>query len=286
MLPENYLPEHVYFDTHQYAIVDRILFNQLPEAFPAIELVTPLTASQAHLYPWLIPLREIGGSQWRHLISDIQLASDPAKMPPVCLFLKSELSPEEIKNSLLSMLIIMDEYKRRHILRFYDPRVLFHLHWMLNSWDFRSKFNTREIPYWTFWLEGRWHTLAYEKNPLFDASTATASFNQIQRIGLINQVLARLPLILDIEIRRETSRRIDKLLEQCPLVTEADKIAFSTQGLIYGDDFWNTEKMSALLKECTDKPGYYARLATCWSEATWQEVLNKNNQHTLRSRYL
>lgn len=286
MLPENYLPEHVYFDTHQYAIVDRILFNQLPEAFPAIELVTPLTASQAHLYPWLIPLREIGGSQWRHLISDIQLASDPEKMPVICLLLKSELSPDAMKNSLVSMLIMMDEYKQRHILRFYDPRVLFHLHWMLSAWDFRSKFNTREIPCWTFWLEGRWHTLAYEKNPLFDASTATASFNQIQRIGLINQVLTELPLISDIITRRETSRRIDNLLEQCPLVTEADKIAFATQGLIYGDGFWKTDKMTALLKESVNEPGYYARLTSGWKEADWQEMQNKDNQRTWRSRYL
>lgn len=286
MLPENYLPEHIDFDTHQYAVVDRVLFNQLPESFPAIELVTPLTAPQAHLYPWLIPLREIGGSQWRNLIGDIQLARDPAKMPVICLLLKSELSPDVMKNSLLSMLIMMDEYKRRHILRFYDPRVLFHLHWMLSSWDFRSRFNTREIPYWTFWLEGRWHTLAYEQKSLFDASTATTSFNQIQRIGLINKVLAELPLISDIITRIETSRRIDNLLKQCPLVTEADKIAFVTQGLIYGNEFWKTDKMTALLNESVNEPGYYARLTSGWNEADWQEILNKDNQRTWRSRYL
>lgn len=286
MFPDNYLPEHVDLDTHQYAVIDRVLFNELPESFPAIELVTPLTAPQSHLYPWLIPLREMSGSQWRKLIGDIQLASDPVKMPVICLLLKSELSPDAMKNSLLSMLIMMDEYKQRHILRFYDPRVLFHLHWMLSPWDFRSRFNTREIPCWTFWLEGRWHTLAYEQKSLFDASTAITSFNQIQRIGLINKVLAELPLISDITTRRETSQRIDNLLEQCPLFTDADKVAFATQGLIYGDEFWKTEQMTALLEKTRDVPGYYARLTSGWNETDWQVMLNKNEQRTGRGRGL
>ncbi|MDR3104215.1 MAG: DUF4123 domain-containing protein [Yokenella regensburgei] len=282
MLPENYLSEHMDFDTHQYAVVDRVLFNQLPEALPAIELVTPLTVSQTHIYPWLIPLREIGGSQWRNLLSDIRLASDPEKMPVICLLLKSELSPDAMKNSLLSMLFMMDEYKRQHILRFYDPRVLFHLHWMLRPWEFRSRFNTREIPVWTFWLEGRWHTLAFEQYPFFDASTATTPFNQIQHVGLINQVLAGLPLNPDISARQETSRRIDAILEQCPLFTDADKVAFATQGVLYGEEFWKTKKMTELLKEARSEPGYYARLTSGWSDADWQDSLNENKQQVRR----
>lgn len=285
MVSDNYLPDHIDFNMHQYAVVDRILFNQLPEAFPVIELVTPLTAPQAHLYPWLIPLREVSGSRWKILISDIQHASDPAKMPVICLLLQSELSPDAMKNSLSGMMSMMGEHNQRHILRFYDPRVLFHLHWMLRSWEFCSRFNTREIPYWTFWLEGEWHTLGYKQKSPYDTSKATTSFDRIQRIGLINQVLTKLPLIPDIIARTETSRHIDNLLEQCSLVSDVDKIAFASQGLIYESEFWKTEKMASLLKYCENEPGYYARLVSGWSKADWQQMLNKDNSLTWRGRH-
>ena len=280
MLPENYLSERVDFNTHQYALVDRILFEKLPESFPAIELVTPLTAPQAKLYPWLIPLREMSGSQWRDLISDIQLANEPDKMPMICLFLKSELPPDAIKNSLLNMMIVIDEGRQKHLLRFYDPRVLFHIHWMLSSWEFRSRFNTREIPCWTFWLEGKWHSLVFEQSLPSDTDASRFSFKQIQRIGLINKVMAELPQDIDIASRQENSRRIDSILKQCPLISEADKIALATQGIIYGSEFWKTEVITGLLNESISEPGYYARITSSWKETDWQELLYKDNQRT------
>lgn len=278
----DYLSEHAEFETHQYAIIDRVLFNQLPEAVNAIELITPLTAPQAHLYPWLIPLREVTGSQWRNLIHDIQLANDPEKMPAICLLLKSELSPDAMKNSLLNMLTVKDEYKRRHTLRFYDPRVLFHLHWMLSSWEFQNKFNMLKIPFWTFWLEGRWHTLKYERRFPLDVSSVATSFNKIKNIGLINHVLARLPLISDIEIRIKTSRYIDNFLEQCPLFYEKDKLAFARHGVIYGADFWKTDKISMLINDARNASGYYTRATSSWSEDDWSEALNEKNQRPKR----
>lgn len=280
MLPENYLSERADFHTHQYALVDRVLFEKLPDTFPAIELVTPLTAPQAKLYPWLIPLREMSGSQWRDLISDIQRANDSAEMPMICLFLKSELPPAVIKNSLLSMMIMLDDHKRRHILRFYDPRVLFHIHWMLSSWEFRSRFNTREIPCWTFWLEGKWHSLAFEQTLPFDTSISNFSFEKIQRINLINKVMAELPQGNNISARQEMSRRVDSLLKECPLQSDVDKIAFATQGAIFGGGFWNAGEIKALLNESRNEPGYYSRITSSWNDTDWQEILNKDNHCT------
>ena len=287
MKSANYLSEHADFASHQYAVIDRVLFKQLSEILPVIELVTPLTAPQAHIYPWLLPLREITGTQWKNLIRDIQFSSDPAKIPMICLLLKSEQSPEAIKNSLLNMLIAKDERQRCHILRFYDPRVLFHLHWMLSAWEFNSRFNAREISNWTFWLEGQWHTLAYNQKPVVDTTnTAAVPFEKIQRIGLINQVLAELPLMSDIVVRQENCQRIETFLMQCPLSGEIDKIAFAMHGIIYGDEFWKAGKIIALLKESQNEPGYYARLTSGWNGADWQDALREDNLRNKASRYL
>jgi len=54
----------------------------------------------------------------------------------------------------------------------------------------------------------------------------------------------------------------------------------------FGDEFWKTEKMTALLKEAGDVPGYYARATSGWNEANWQEMLDKDTQRAWGSRYL
>ncbi|MHA7848449.1 DUF4123 domain-containing protein [Serratia sp. D1N4] len=282
----DYLPEHAKFDEHQYAIIDRVLFSHLPEPLPVIELVSPLLAPQARLYPYLLPLRAISGTQWRSLMAEIQQASDPVSTPLICLLLKSTLSPSEVRNSLLDTLITEDEQRQNHVLRFYDPRVLFHLHWMLTPWEFSNRFNTREITVWTFWLEGQWHSLEYSQPAPFDRNRSKTAFAQIQRIGLINRVLAEQPLITDLAVRQQTSQRVDALLVQCPLTTLADQVAFATQGLLHGDDFWRSAKITALLAESQNSPGYYARLTSSWDDADWQEMTRKDYRQMKGSFHL
>lgn len=278
MKPVGYLTEHADLDTHQYAIIDRVLFKQLPESLPVIELVTPLLAPQAHIYPWLVPLREVGGAQWKNLMSDANAATDAATMPLMGLLLKSELSPEEIKKSLLDMLIIRDADQHNHVLRFYDPRVLFHLQWMLSGWEFFHRFNVQKIQCWTFWLEGQWQTLSYPQRPSYEAGSEQNPFTQLQRIGQINRALAELPRSPDLYSRQKMSQRIDALLQQCPLKAETDKVAFALHGVTYGEDFWKAEKMMELLKEAQGVQGYYARLTSSWREDDWKAALKRINQ--------
>lgn len=266
---------------HQYAVVDRRRVPELPDGWPLIELVSPMLAPQAHLYPWLLPLHELAADEWRMFTE--QLAQYPDRdLPPRCsLLLSSPQPPQVVRSALVSALYFQDEHRQGHILRYYDPRVLFHLHWMLTPWQLFSLLSAQDIPHWTFWLDGGWHTLAFPERIAYrPGDTEEMSLQQLQRCGLINQVLATLPHSADLPQRRQISRRIAALLEQalgCGLSAEEDRIAFARHGLKLRDEFWAMPKMAAFLAQASQNPDLYRDETNNWDDKRWLDMTQPSN---------
>ncbi|HBO0703367.1 TPA: DUF4123 domain-containing protein [Enterobacter kobei] len=272
----NYLEQPLPLANHQYAVIDRTRVPELPESWPHIELVSPMLAPQAHLYPWLLPLHELPADEWRTFVTDLSRCTDPTS-PPKCSLLLS--SPRPIKivcNLLVNALFLKDAYQKIHILRYYDPRVLFHLHWMLSPWQLFNHLPAQEIPHWTFWLEGEWHTLAFPDRVSCQPGHATEiPLAQLQRSGQINLTLEKLPRNVDMAQRQESSRKIDALLVQAMtsgLPTQEDRIAFALHGLVQPEGFWMAPKMAAFLAQSRQAPDYYRDVTSNWDEHFWQEM--------------
>jgi hypothetical protein len=132
---------------------------ELPESWPHIELVSPMLAPQAHLYPWLIAcmsfhlrVENIYGRPFTVCRSNFT-----ADCPLYC--------PVHVRLRLYVicwlMLFLRDASQRGHISALLRSASVFHLHWMLSPWQLFNQLPAQEIPYWTFWLEGEWHTLAF-----------------------------------------------------------------------------------------------------------------------------
>ncbi|MBS9444344.1 hypothetical protein [Photorhabdus heterorhabditis] len=276
----DYLTEPRAFAEHQYALIDRVVVQQLPEVLPVIEVVSPLLVSQAHLYPWLLPLHELPSDVWSRLLNEARRKTDPGSRPFFTLLLKSDLSPEAIKNVLVDALYLKEK-QQGHILSYYDPRVLFHLHWMMGPWAFSRRIASDDITHWTFWLEGNWHTLAFPEKVRYQQGETPVSLAQIQRIGLINQVLAQLPVTSDMGERQALSRRIDALfniaMTQWSLTDKQDLTAFALHGVTLGEEFHQAPKMKALLGRCQQNVGYYQRITGRWTDEQWQEMTSKIN---------
>ncbi|MCC8457435.1 DUF4123 domain-containing protein [Photorhabdus aegyptia] len=274
----HYLTEPLAFTEHQYALIDRVVVPQLPEVLPVIEVVSPLLAPQAHLYPWLLPLRELSSDVWSRLLNGARLKTEPDSPPLFTLLLKSDLSPEAMKNVLVNALYLKEK-QQGHILRYYDPRVLFHLHWMMGPWVFSRRIAADNITHWTFWLEGNWHTLAFPEKVRYQQGETSASFAQIQRIGLINQVLAQLPVTSDLAQRQTLSRRIEALFDiamtQWSLTDKQDLTAFALHGVTLNDEFHQAPRMKELLGRCQHVTGYYQRITRSWTDEQWQEMTSK-----------
>lgn len=280
----NYLEYPLQLADHQYAVIDRMRVPELPESWPHIELVSPMLAPQAHLYPWLIPLHELPPGEWRTLMADLSRCADPT-LPPTCVLLLSSPRPINIvRNLLVNALFFKDTYQKGHILRYYDPRVLFHLHWMLSPWQLFNHLPAQEIPYWTFWLEGEWHTLSFPARVSCQPGEHTEiPLAQLQRSGQINLTLEKLPRNVDMAQRHENSRKIDALLVQamtCGLPTEEDRIAFALHGLVQPERFWMAPKMAVFLAQSRQAPDYYRDVTSNWDEHLWQEMTQMQPHNT------
>lgn len=279
-----YLEPHLPLAEHQYAVIDRMCVSQLPNDWPVIELVSPMLAPQAHLYPWLLPLHELPSGEWQTFMAALSQHSDPNSPPVSCLLLSSNRTPQTLRNALVSAMYLTDLQHKGHILRYYDPRVLFHLRWMLSPWQFSNQLPVQEIPYWTFWLDGGWHTLGCLERIAFQPGESTSMpLAQLQRCGQINQALAKLPHSADMHQRQETSQRIDALLEQatrCQLPTQEDRIAFALHGLNQREGFWTAPKMVELLAQARQTPDFYRDETNNWDDSRWLEMTQTQSRNT------
>jgi len=272
----SYLEHHRPLEKHQYAVIDRGRLPTLPGNWPYLELVSPIVSPQAHLYPWLIPLRELPAGELNDLMAALSRHVGLYSFPVCSLLLSSTLSLHEVRNVLTDALYFKDAQHRGYILRYYDPRVLFHLHWMLNPWQLFTQLPAQEIPHWTFWLEGKWHTLEFPGHVFCQpGDAADYPLEQLQRCSAVNRVLAKLPCSTDMAQRQETSRRIDALLVQamqCGLTSQEDRIAFALQGIAQRAAFWRAPKMAAFLTQARLIPGFYSDETNGWDERYWQDM--------------
>ncbi|WP_072933776.1 DUF4123 domain-containing protein [Nissabacter archeti] len=272
----NYLEHHRSLEKHQYAVIDRARLPVLPGNWPYLELVSPMLAPQAHLYPWLIPLHELPTDELNDLMAALSRHAELHSFPVCSLLLSSTLSLHEVRNVLTNALYFKDAKHRGYILRYYDPRVLFHLHWMLSPWQLFTQLPAQEIPYWTFWLEGKWHTLEFPGQLFFRPGEAIDfPLEQLQRCGEINRVFSKLPYSTDMAQRQKTSRRIDALLiqaMQCGLTSQEDRIAFALHGMTQREAFWHAPKMAAFLTQARLIPGFYSDETNGWDERRWQDM--------------
>jgi len=273
----DYLPQHLSLGEHQYAVIDRLRVPELPESWPLIELISPMLMPQAHLYPWLLPLHDLPPGEWHSLMKDLAVNTKGYLSPGCVLLLSSSYSVQEVHSALVSALYYQDETGTGSILRYFDPRVLFHLHWMLTPAQIINYLPVKKIPFWTLWLEGQWQSLSFNVEQIVFASGGNTRLpmKQLQRCGQINEVLAQLPTDKNMSTRQNTSRKIDSLLLQameCQLPTREDQNAFALHGLRLPDKFWLAPKMKSFLEKARQAPEYYLDETNGWDECFWQDM--------------
>lgn len=274
MITRYYRLEPLALSEHQYLVIDRLNAGELPAGLPLIELVTPLTAPQAHLYPWLLNLNTLSADEWKWLEWEFRLTTKNSEPPPGCLLLTSHQPEHVIRGHLINASFISDEQRERHMLRWFDPRVLFHLCWMTNARSLADMLHIRDIPDWTYWLSGKWQTLSFEKNNAPDEVLPELHclFNQLQHIGLINDVLAVLPDAEDFAQREQLSRQILDWAEIGGhwLSNSLDLREFILHGVKYGAHFYESEMIQSLIKKSNKTAGVYYQVTRNWNDEQWQ----------------
>lgn len=278
MIARYYRPEPLSLSAHQYLVIDRLSAGALPDTLPLTELVTPLTAPQAYLYPWLLSLNTLSVADWRWLEEQFRLSAKNSGRPPGCLLLTSHQPESVVKSHLINILFISDEQRKRHMLRWFDPRVLFHLCWMTDARSLADMLHIHDIPDWTYWLNGRWQTLSFENDnePEKELPEPHHLFNQLQHVGLINDVLATMPDEVDLSQREQLSQQVLHQAETGKnwLSHSRDLQAFVLHGIKNGPRFYESEMIQSLVKKYGKTPGVYYQVTRNWNDEQWQAVIH------------
>lgn len=277
---ENYLCAHALQPgAHDYAVIDRLRAPDLAKKWPLTELVLPMLRPQAELYPWLLRLKDLETGEWARFMAELK-ANHSAENFPVCsLLLKSDKTTYELSQLLARPLYFTNEKRQGHILRYYDARVFFHLCWMLSPWQLARTLPLQDISHWTFWLEGRWHTVTIpwpDKIASGPEDVKPLSSEKLKRCAIVNTVLEALPPCTDLLRRRDICRKLEGLLlhaEACQLTAPADRAAFARQGLTLPDNFWARPKMAAFIARARKAADCYRDETSQWSTLRWQEML-------------
>lgn len=278
MMLSHYRDEPLNLSEHNYLVIDRLKFPSRFTELPVIELVNPLLAPQAHLYPWLLPLHALESSEWSSVLEQLKSVNHVEDKPLGYLLIKSSGPDSLVRQHLVDALFINDGTGKKHILRYYDPKVLFHLRWMLPPWNIATMLGTKLIRDWTFWLDGNWHTLSFSEDVLVkpESQNLHSQFEQLQRISMINEILLSFPVESDLYKREQFSQRINNLLEtanrECGLTEPVDLQSFACHSIQYGDQFYQTEAIQKILCSKIAVPGLYHRITRGWSTDEWGAV--------------
>ncbi|KGM52652.1 hypothetical protein N799_12895 [Lysobacter arseniciresistens ZS79] len=259
-----------------FGLVDQLAIDALPCELRLQVLRPAWFRGDASLLPALVDLRELSTRQIEHLLSDYDSTPKDRSAPAVAQILFTQVDEGTLRAHLAHRLTVRLN-GRSALLRYYDPRVLLQLTWMLTQAQLSELFGP--VDRLAYWVDGQWHTLdkADDEQP---ASMVDAQ--RIARIGLINEVVGdqsgREALV-------EASRYVETALitaEQHGLIDEDDRIAFARHVMDVHPRLDAHPKVAAMLKS-VDQSNSYRDIAALLSDDDWQRIAQEL-EHTATTR--
>lgn len=211
------------------AFIDPFRVDDVPMALLPEPLVPSGFEAEAHLMPQFVHLRRFDPVQRDALLDWLEGTSAGDGAPPVLAFVSSDADDARVLNHLRRQLIIGLSDDRKYLLRYYDPKVFWHLHWILDETQRASLFGP--LRQWVYWHAGRWREAT--KPPV--APTRPAPLDrrqsaQLGRVASINKVLSCTEQPLDATAQLALAQRVDADIERAQhrgLGDEMDLVCFA-----------------------------------------------------------
>lgn len=233
-------------------------------------------AENADKLPRLITFADLGKSFKGDLLELLADQLDNGKPPVFIAFLKANISQKQLATHLKQRLITRDANNKRMLLRFFDPRVLSHLRWMLN--DDQLKALLGPIRLWTYRLGDHWEKVEGGGKPtshpliIDDAQHAC-----IARIGLINRLQSEADEQPGGDLPAP-GREIDTWLRKGQvqgLRGQKDLIGYAMDGLARRADFDHHPRIDHMISEARDGVRSYHSARRSLSESDWQVIASQ-----------
>lgn len=275
MIRPQFLNESINLAKHNYALIDRLFYNEIDSSYPVLPIVTPIIEAQAQLYPYLLPLDELSLESWSNLCRLInqQVASNE---PPLCaIFFKSDLLAKELCGRLADYLIKSID-RKNYILRYYDPKILVQLFRAFSQKELEHFLEISSSDVWTFYLNSQWNSIIFKKEVSeCDGFICDKPIN-IKNIGIINRVLLALPKARTLSEYVDLSERVSNSLDDCEKVFKIyrniDRELFAKHCMTIHSRFYNCRTMSTLLSSGIENEIYYTDIINNITETQWDII--------------
>lgn len=235
--------DHRRLDEHRFAIINPLQVDRSQWAgLPVAALMPAGVSARPDSMPQLLALEALNESDRIDLLIRADAWDQVNDQPFFSLLLQSQVDTNRLALHLSRHLAVTTPDGGRALLRWYDPRTLRHLRWLITpaQWGILSG----PVTAWT-WRDAQrhWHTdeCVGDFSPISSLRPTADQWAVIGRLGVLNRTLAQLRrnapgLLLD----DAACQRIDGLLcqafDEIGLTDEADARLFVEQGLRYHHD--------------------------------------------------
>lgn len=273
-------------ESHDYAVIDRVLWPELADDHPDLLLVgktvvPPLLANDTALLPLLLPLAELADASRTALFEKLQAQHEAHKQPLLSCLFQSPVSFSAMLNHWQSRLLLLWPTGSHVFVRYYAPEVWVQILRLYREEQIRVLFGP--ISAWTFYLDGAWHTMP---RPDIDSDWPVRlddkQADSLSRIQAVNRSLAALP-----EVQRPRypsveyaaySQQIDALISRAQnhgLLREDDQVAFAVHGMTVHTHFDSHPDIQKTLSSLDTEQQFYADAASLLSDEDWQRIRNE-----------
>jgi Domain of unknown function (DUF4123) len=260
--------------SHDYALVDQLTVDGLPGDLPVLPLVPHKLEKDAHLLPLLVVLSELSQERRLELQAQQDMASANGQAPLFTTLLSSPAAPNSMRIHLKERLIVRLADNAKALLRYYDPRVFAQLQWILPTQSLGTLFGP--ITQWSVYLDGAWHSTPAPSEAHSVWLVDKPSSARLERIAMINQTLALLPLETRLGKRTQLGAQIDRLLvyaqERYGFEREEDRIAFALHSITVHPQFDLHANIRALITGLTEQQQTYSDATALFDQTAWQRI--------------
>jgi len=260
--------------THDYALIDQLAVEGLPNDLPILSLVPPKLENDAHLLPLLVSLSELSKERRLEIQAQQELAVANGQTPLLTTLLASAADPTKLRKHLTERLIVRLADHSKALLRYYDPRVFTQLQWMLPMQRLSALFGP--IAHWTLYLDGAWQSTpaSADVHGVWGVDKPTCA--RLERIAMINQTLAQLPQETRAGKRTQLGEQIDRLLvyaqEQYRFERDEDRVAFAVHGVTVNPRFDQHATIRTLIERLAEQQQSYSDASALLDQAAWQRI--------------
>lgn len=270
------------FNAHQYALVDQVLFPDLPEAWSLIPLVPQgLEAeAQAKLLPALLPLNTLSSEVKAECFAAVQAAYEAQQPLPIQTLLKSDADVSTLQDHWAKHLVMQSSSGKRALLRSYDPRVWIHLQWIFTpeqlhtlygpatEWTIFLPFQNRE------WISYSPPALGHVDSSADSLDYDDTTYSNIFDIQIINRVLNS-QAKKTLEDLSQTAQQIHASIQQARqygLQRQDEQQCFAEQALEHGVTFHQHPIIQTLLQNYDREEQTYVDATALLTPEQWASI--------------